>query len=208
MPEALDARTSPSLLARLRQAPTDQAAWGEFVDRYGRKIYGWCRHWGLQAADAEDVTQDVLLRLAEKVPSFSYDRAGCFRGWLKTLAHHAWYDFLQRRRRAGRGSGDSQVLDRLQSVAARDDLARRLEDAFDRERLEEAEARVRLRVSPRQWDAFRLLALEGSPGRVAAARLGMTVAAVFVARSKVQRLVRAELRRLEAADPAGPEGPP
>jgi hypothetical protein len=52
--------TSLTLLARLRDTPADQGAWGAFVARYGRKIYGWCRHWGLQEADAEDVTQVVL----------------------------------------------------------------------------------------------------------------------------------------------------
>ena len=49
-----ESRTSASLLARLRLAPADQTAWAEFVNRYGRKIYGWCRHWGLQEADAQD----------------------------------------------------------------------------------------------------------------------------------------------------------
>ena len=49
--------TSPTLLGRLGCVPTDQAAWGAFAERYGRKIYGWCRHWQVQEADAEDVTQ-------------------------------------------------------------------------------------------------------------------------------------------------------
>src|SRR5262245_39886831 len=113
MASPVESRTSPTLLGRLRQSPTDQAAWEEFVERYGPRIYGWCRHWGLQGADADDVAQDVLLRLAEKMRTFRYDPAGSFRGWLKTLTHHAWYDFVQRRRRAGCGSGDSQTLDRL-----------------------------------------------------------------------------------------------
>ena len=102
-----DSRTSITLLGRLRQAPADQAAWSEFVERYGRKIYGWCRHWQLQEADAQDVTQDVLLKLAAKMRSFAYDRSGSFRGWLKTLTHHAWQDFIEGRRRAGTGIGDT-----------------------------------------------------------------------------------------------------
>ena len=60
-------RTRTSLLLRLRQAPPDQDAWAEFVDRYGRQIHAWCRRWGLQEADAQDVTQTVLLRLASKL---------------------------------------------------------------------------------------------------------------------------------------------
>ena len=87
---ALDTQTSATLLGRLRQVPPDQAAWAQFADRYGRKIYGWCRLWNLQEADAEDLTQDVLLKLAEKMQTFVYDPAKSFRAWLKTLARHAW----------------------------------------------------------------------------------------------------------------------
>jgi len=38
------------MLLRLGQNPSDQAAWEEFVDRYGEKIYSWCRAWQLQGA--------------------------------------------------------------------------------------------------------------------------------------------------------------
>jgi RNA polymerase sigma-70 factor (ECF subfamily) len=69
--------------------PTDQAAWSEFNERYGRKIYGWCRHWHLQQADAEEVTQEVLLKLIQKLRTFRFDPARSFRAWPKTVAHHA-----------------------------------------------------------------------------------------------------------------------
>lgn len=200
MDGASEPRTSPTLLGRLRQAPADQAAWADFVDRYGRQIYGWCRRWGLQDADAEDVTQSVLVRLAEKMRAFAYDPTRSFRGWLRTLTHHAWSDFLEGRRRGSVGSGDTDILDRLHSVEASDDLARQLDAECERELLEEAMTRVRLRVEARTWDAFRLLALEGSSGAEAAARLGMKVATVFVARAKVQRMIQEEVRKLDAPD--------
>ena len=85
----MESKTSATLLARLRQVPADQAAWVQFTERYGRKIYAWCRLWNLQQADAEDLTQDVLLKLAEKMQTFDYDPAKSFRGWLKTVARHA-----------------------------------------------------------------------------------------------------------------------
>jgi RNA polymerase sigma-70 factor (ECF subfamily) len=185
------------LLGRLRGDPTDQAAWGEFVDRYGRKIYAWCRQWNLQDADAQDVTQTVLVRLARRLATFTYDSSRSFRGWLRTLTQHAWSDFLKRRDRPGRGSGDRQVDAFLQSLEARDNLLAALEEPFDREVLEEASARVRLRVAPRTWEAFRLTALEGLPGAEAASRLQMRVATVFKARSRVQQLLAEEIAELE-----------
>src|SRR5215471_18205451 len=115
-----DSGTRITLLGRLRRDPTNQAAWEEFVRQYGGKIYGWCRKWNLQEADAQDVTQNVLLKLAQKMREFTYDPSGSFRAWLKIITHHAWQDFLEARHRPGLGSGDSQVGRLLQSVEARE----------------------------------------------------------------------------------------
>src|SRR5262245_29484558 len=102
--------TRATLLEQLRQAPSDQASWAEFVERYGRHIYRWCRQWKLQDADAEDVTQDVLVKLTQKLRTFTYDPSRSFRGWLKTVAHHAWRDFADSRRRTQSAADDSQDL--------------------------------------------------------------------------------------------------
>ena len=198
-----DASTSTTLLGRLRRCPTDQAAWTEFVDRYGPRIHGWCRRWGLQDDDARDVTQDVLLRLARKMQTFTYDPSGRFRAWLKTLARHAWHDFAEGRRRAGCGSGDTRMLEVLEQVEAREDLVSRLAEEFDQELLTVATVRVQARVEPRTWEAFRLLALEGWPGTRAAAELGMRVGTVFMARCKVQRMLREEVRKLRGPELEG-----
>jgi RNA polymerase sigma-70 factor (ECF subfamily) len=197
MADPADSRTtSPTLLIRLRETPTDQAAWNEFVERYGRMIYRWCRQWNLQEADAEDVTQNVLADLARQMRSFEYRASGSFRGWLRTIAYRAWCDLLESRKTLG--SGDSAVLAFLHSVAARDDLLRHLADECDRELLEEAARRVRLRVEPSTWEAFRLTAQEGLSGAAAAEQLGLQVATVFKAKSRVQKMLQEELQKLEA----------
>jgi RNA polymerase sigma factor (sigma-70 family) len=197
MDSSLSGRTSATLLARLRQSGTDQAAWTEFARRYGRLIYQWCRRWRLPETEAEEVTQVVLVRLVEKLRSFDYDPARSFRAYLKTLTHYAWLDFLAGRRRPDVGSGDSDILDALTSVEARDDLASRLEREFDAEALELATERVRLRVEPHTWDAFRLTAIEGKTGTTAAATLGMKVASLFAAKSKVQKMLRDEIQQIQ-----------
>ena len=191
--------TRVTLLARLRQDPTDEAAWGAFVERYGRHIYRWCRQWNLQDADAEDVTQDILVKLTQNLRAFAYDPSRSFRGWLKTVAHHAWRDFLDRRRQPLPAGGDSQVEELMLTVEAREDLARKLEEVFDLELLEAAKLRVRLRVAPQTWEAFRLVALESLPAAEVADRVRLQVAMVYVAKSKVQKMLREEIRKLETA---------
>jgi RNA polymerase sigma factor (sigma-70 family) len=197
MDSASEHRTSSSLLARLGQNPTDQNAWSAFVARYGPKIYGWCRRWDLPDADAEDVTQNVLLLLARKMATFAYDPARSFRAWLRTLTHHAWRDYVDGRERAGRGSADSNVGDLLHRVEARDDLVTWLNAEFDHELLDEALARVRLRVEPRTWDAFRLTVQEGLSGSAAAEQLGIPVMTAFKHKNRVQKMIQEVVRRLD-----------
>ncbi len=189
--------THTSLLIRLRQEPIDQGAWQEFVERYARLIVAWCHQWGLQPADADDVSQNVLLKLAHRLRSFAYDPNRRFRGFLRTTAHNACKDYLNSKQRSVAASADARVYAMLDSVEARDDLAARLKQAFDLEQLDVACTRVRERVEPHTWEAFRLTALEGKAGAETAALLDMQVGTVFKAKSKVQQMLRDEIENLE-----------
>jgi RNA polymerase sigma factor (sigma-70 family) len=189
--------TRATLLTRLRNDPTSQDAWEEFVEVYGRHLYRWCRHWQLQEADADDVTQEILVKLAQKLRAFAYDPSRSFRGWLKTIAHHAWRDFVDSRRRAPMAAGDSQSQELIYTVEAREDLLQKLEAAFDHELLEAAKALVRLRVAPHTWEAFQLVAVDGLPAAEVAAKVQMQVAMVYVAKNKVQKMLQEEIRKLE-----------
>jgi RNA polymerase sigma factor (sigma-70 family) len=197
MDKALTSATDVSLLMRLRHDPSDAAAWRDFLARYGRRVFVWCRQWGLQEADAEDVTQNVLLILADEMRAFTYDPAGSFRAWLKTVARHAWGKYAERNRRPGQGSGDSQVQGVLQSLEAREDLAAKLEEEFDRELLDLAMARVARRVATHTWQAFQFLALEGLSGAEVAGRLALPLAMVYVAKCRVQKLIQEEIQQME-----------
>lgn len=189
--------TRSTLLTQLREHPSDQAVWERFVELYGRHIYRWCRLWNLQDADAEDVTQNILMKLSQKLRSFAYDPTRSFRGWLKTVAHHAWRDFECSRPRIRAAGGDSQVEQKMLSLEARDDLIEKLQAAFDLELLEVAKIRVRLRVAPHTWEAFRLVVIDGLPATEVAVRVRLQVAMVYVAKSKVQKMLREEIGKLE-----------
>lgn len=194
--------TSVTLLGQLSEDPDDQSAWNRFVDHYAPKIYGWCRKRGLQDADAEDVTQNVLLKLADKMRSFVYDTKGSFRAWLKTLTQHACTDYLNARQRRTVGSGDSAIIALLENAEARHDLEQRLGEAFDLELMDEAARRVRLRVATHTWEAFQLTAVEGWTGAAAAGKLGMKVATVFAAKCDVQKMLRQEIQRMDGGNEA------
>jgi RNA polymerase sigma-70 factor (ECF subfamily) len=189
--------TSTTLLARLRHEPANQEAWAEFVRRYGPQVHRWCRRWRLQEADAEDVTQAVLVRLSTRMRTFTYDPTRSFRAYLRTLARYAWCDFLETSKLPGAGGGGSDVVRLVGTVEAGDDLEQRLSEQFDQELLAEAQDRVRGRVEGHTWEAFRLTVVDRLSGAAAAARLGLTVAGVYKAKSRVQQMLHEEVARLE-----------
>ena len=200
MSDSLDSQTRLSLLARLyRQGNPDQEAWRDFVTQYGRSIYKWCRHWGLQDADAQEVTQQVLVKLAETMKEFVYDPSGSFRAWLNTVTHHTWRNYVVSQQRTPLVGGTDRCYEQVLSAPARDDLVRRLEAEFDRELLETAIQRVRLRVAPHNWEAFRLTAIDGVSPREAAQKLEMKIANVYAAKSSVLRLLQQEVDQMEQA---------
>jgi RNA polymerase sigma-70 factor (ECF subfamily) len=192
--------TSPSLLWRLQLMPTDALAWTEFMNRYGPRIVAWCRQWRLQEADTQDVAQTVMLKLLRAMQTFQYDPDQKFRAWLKTVTHNAWQDLVRSHRRVGIG-GMVETEDAFRTVAARDDLSARLEEEYETELLDQAMARVRRRLLPQTWDAFRLTALDGLSGAAAAARLGMAITSVYKAKSNVQKMLEGEVRTLEGQPP-------
>jgi RNA polymerase sigma factor (sigma-70 family) len=196
--EATGCSTRVSILRALSSNPGDQVAWAAFVDRYGPQIHAWCLRWKLQEADAQDVTQMVLVKLIRHLPDFAYDPSRSFRGWLRTLTVHSWNDFLGDQIRGVRGSADTVVADMLNTVEMRVDLVRHLEETFDQELLELAKEEVSRRVEPHTWEAFRLTAVEGVAAAEVAAQLGIRVATVYRARHVVQTMLRETLAALES----------
>lgn len=185
--------TNISLLRRLKEDVSREAAWRAFVNQYGRRIYGWCLSRNLQTADAEDITQNILLKLAKCLGNFEYDASQSFRGWLRCVTENATTDFLRQRKEI---SGGETVAGLLNEKQAKEELSARLIEAFDAEILEEAINRVRNRVAKNRFDAWHLMAREGFRGAEVAEQLQMKVVSVYTARSQVQQMIRDEVERL------------
>jgi RNA polymerase sigma factor (sigma-70 family) len=158
-------------------------------------IRAWCLKWGAQAFDADDVAQQVLLKLLTAMKSYRPDPSASFRGWLKTVTHNAWRDFA-RRPRSGQGAASLDAI--ADSSDALADLENEMQQAFERELLELAMHRVEERVKPSTWQAFWLTSIENLSGAEAAEKLDMPVSSVFVAKHRVVKLIEAEVRRLKA----------
>ena len=191
--------TSLTLIERVQEFPANGRAWDEFVNRYHPVIHAWCVKWGLQNCDADDVAQDVLVKLLAAMRQFRYDPSRSFSGWLKTVTHNTLSDFCRdRRRKPGQMGLDISIAEQ---GAAWDEFEHGLESLIDRDMFETAMRRVERRVKPVTWNSFRLTALEGLSGQDAGERLKIPVAHVFVAKNRVQKLLQDEIRFMKGDRP-------
>jgi RNA polymerase sigma-70 factor (ECF subfamily) len=179
--------TSLTLLDRLRQP--DEDAWRRFVGLYGPLLQTWLRRHGLQPADRDDLSQHVLTVVVRKLPDFRHNgRPGAFRAWLRTITARALRDFWAAQAPA------AALLDQLDDPAS--DLSRQWDRDHDRHVLGRLCDLVAADFHPTTWQAFRLVALDGVAPDQAANQLGVTVNAVFIAKSRVLARLRQEGREL------------
>lgn len=188
--------TRPSLLVRLKDA-RDREAWERFVDLYAPLIFGFVRKRGLQEADAADLTQDVLRQVAASAKSLVYDpRRGSFRAWLFTVVRNRLTDHFRAAQRRELASGDSSqwqaVLDRFVTP---DDSAE-WDAEYERQLFHFAARLVRGDFSEVTWQAFWQTAVEGRDGKSVADELGLTTAAVYLAKGRVMTRLKEQIRML------------
>lgn len=191
-----EAPTRPSLLVRIRDA-ADHEAWRQFVAIYTPLVYGFASRRGLQDADAADLTQEVLRAVARAANRLEYDpRRGSFRAWLYTVVRNKLYDHRARRRRHPSGTGNSDVQELLeeQSAPGEEEF---WEQEYQQRLFRYAADQVKDCVEPSTWQAFWQTAIEGKSGKDAAQELGLSVAAVYLAKSRVTARLKTEIQRLQ-----------
>jgi len=183
--------TRASLLVRLRDR-LDQEAWREFVQLYAPVVFHFAKRRGLQDADAADLMQEVLRSVSASVGAFDAQK-GPFRSWLFTLVHRRLYDLLQTRNR--QAAGDQVTQDLLNEVPDREDESF-WDREYERQLFHVAAERVRPSFSDATWQAFQLTAVDGVKGEDAAQTLRISVAAVYLAKSRVMAKLKKEIVRM------------
>jgi RNA polymerase sigma factor (sigma-70 family) len=190
-------KTRISLLVRIRDRG-DEDAWTEFVDLYAPLVYALARRRGLQEADAADLTQDVLRSVVRTAPRFAYDPGrGSFRGWLFTVARNQLRKWANQRQRHPPASGnpDERRLIEEQPAPAEEG------DFWDQEYRSRlfawAAERVRPSFRSSTWQAFWQTAVEERDPAVVAGELGLSVGAVYIARTRVLARLRELIRQAQ-----------
>jgi RNA polymerase sigma-70 factor, ECF subfamily len=183
--------TSFSLLESLRR-PGDESAWKRFTDLYAPLLYGWARRLGLQPQDAADLVQDVFAVLIRKLPEFRHDRQHTFRSWLQTVLLNKWRD---RQRRHGETPLDANGAV-LREVAVPDEVEALGEAEYRQGLVKRALEIMKSDFHATTWKACWEYVVMDRPAAEVAAELGISVGAVYVAKSRVLNRLRQELEGL------------
>jgi RNA polymerase sigma factor (sigma-70 family) len=189
--------TSPSLLRRVADW-ADHRAWCDFCTTYDPLIHSWCRGYGLDGSALEDLCQEIRIKLVDRMRTYQYDTGRTFRGWLRKFCHSRAVDLLRRRRSGVVLFLADQPADALAVLLAVDATGgEEREEAESRRSLllrqaEQVQHAVKQRVEPQTWQAFWRIAVDGRSVRETADDMGMSYAAVFAARKRVGRMLRAE----------------
>jgi RNA polymerase sigma factor (sigma-70 family) len=183
--------TSVSLLVRLQDSPHEED-WQRLHTLYVPLLKAWTARAGLKAADSADLVQEVMLVLIKELSGFERQRIGSFRAWLRTIWLLRLRTFFRQQARQNTGSIDFQKhLDELE------DPASSLSQLWDQEHDIHIARRVMQLVqndfATETWQAFRMQVLENENAVMTAQKLGMSVNAVLIAKSRVLKRLRNEL---------------
>ena len=189
--------TSLSLLDRVRNQ-SDQDSWQRLVELYTPMIRGWLRRHGKMDQDTDDLVQEVLAVVVRKVPQFRREpRTGAFRKWLRTITVNCLRDSWKSQRKRPVASGDSGFLEMLNQLEdPESSLSQIWEQEHDQHVTQQLLEMIRPEFAAKTWQAFRSVALDGKPAAEVAAELGLSINAVFIAKSRVLTRLRQEGRGL------------
>jgi len=208
--------TRASLLGRLKNW-ADQHSWQHFFNTYWRLIYSVALKAGLSDAEAQDVVQETLVTVAKKIGQFKSDPAiGSFKGWLLLITRRRIADQLEKRGKlpetpppseTGRmplssgGADDSTRTATIERVPdpATFNLDTCWEEQWQANLLRAATEKVKSQVSAKQFQMFELYVLREWPVRKVAATLGVNVGQVYLAKHRIARLLKREVRKLECS---------
>lgn len=189
-------KTSTSFVEGIRSRSPE--GWERLVETFGPTIYWASRRAGLNAEDAADITQDVFLAVAKSIDHFRHDQPGdSFRKWIWTILNNKIRDRFRRRESLVKAQGGTTAQYRVMEIPEPPNP----EDPSSLSGsggvlLRRALELVHARFENKTWAAFWKTVVECQSPAAVAEELGMTLHAVYKAKSRGLTRLRQEYSEL------------
>jgi RNA polymerase sigma factor (sigma-70 family) len=192
-------QTRPSLISRLKQE-CNEDSWEEFFSLYSGLIYQLARRHELPDSEAEDVVQETMLKVIKAMKTFTYDpQQGSFKSWLMTITRRSIIDHFREQKQVEQARAVTEPV----STA---EFEQQWDEDWQFVVADEALRRVRESVTPRLFQIFHTYVIQGRSATQTSRMLRVTLAGVYLAKFKVQRLLAREVKKLQATGlDRGPE---
>ena len=188
--------TRDSLLVQV-QDPANRDAWDQFAQIYRPVIVRIALARGMQHADAQDLSQQVLMAVASAIGHWEKrDESTRFRHWLSRVTKNAILNALMRRPK-DQAVGGSSVEEFLREAVDRDGATTALiETELRRELYLRAAEMVKVEFRPDSWQAFEMSVAGDLAIEEVAAKLGKSIGAIYTARSRIMFRLREVISEL------------
>ena len=154
--------------------------------------------------DTEDVIQETLLELFQKINDYRAYPNKRFRAWLRKVAYYQYLRILTNNLKQASSNtisdgkvGDHGESRHTQPAVVCQSFLQMIDLIADQELIEIACKRVAGRISCENWTIFQRKELEGTPGKIVAEEFGITTNSVDVITFRVRRMIRTELKLLD-----------
>ena len=174
----------------------DPDSWSRLVGAFGPIVYQWCRVSGVGASEASDVVQDVFVSVARGIGGFERQKEqGSFRSWLATITRNRIRDHFRRVAKREAAEGGTDAWQRMQQQI--DDLDSTVDTAsVEQPLLRHVLTAVQGEFEPKTWQAFWRSTVDNRQASGVAQELGLSVASVYQAKSRVLRRIRQRLAEM------------
>jgi RNA polymerase sigma factor (sigma-70 family) len=194
--------TRESLIGRLKDWK-DQEGWRQFFDTYWKLIYGLALQSGLTETEAQDVVQETIMAVAEKMKDFKYDpEKGSFKKWLQQMTRWRIVDQFRKRNAncvsasASTSTSGTATIDKMPDPESLN-IDQKWEKDWQENILEVAIERLRRDVATKHYQVFDLAVRRKWPVPQVAKTVGVSVTQVYLIKFRLMRLLKAEVKRLE-----------
>ncbi|HEY0548507.1 MAG TPA: sigma-70 family RNA polymerase sigma factor [Verrucomicrobiae bacterium] len=200
--------TRSSLLGRVKNVD-DGESWRTFYSIYTKLIHSQALRAGLLESEAEDVVQETMIELSNRLPSFRYDRcAGSFKAWLFQLAR--WRITNQFRKRdhnvvsiesivPGEKNAETPALTPASSIQPDESWEKEWQQAVFAAALDS----LKRKWPPKQYQAIASLMVHQWSVSQTCKVLGMTRTHLYVTRFRALRQLKKEVTRLKSRTEKG-----
>lgn len=200
----LDSSTNLELLASLRCNSSE--SWPIFVRKYTRLLRRWCVRWNASPEDTEDLVQETLLELYQKINDYQKYPNATFRAWLRKVAYFQYLRILRKKSRHVSNNLDREDYEpdqveekagQFESALVCESFLSLIDVIADQELVQIACRRVAGRISSDNWKIFCSKELENISSKTVAEEFGITTNSVDVITFRVRKMIRAELEILD-----------